>query len=274
MTTKAQLLMSKAQKTVESFCMPWNRTTYRDKGADQFFQAGNLFKSGGEWRAAADAFLRAAENRSAPGDRATDQVQAAQCFNKADDTGFPTHLERPIEYFATHGRFSSAARLEREVAEWFEARGDSRAGLHYARAVQHYENCVPPQIATARPLKIKLGEHASYANGALIFGEVARSLTGYPVLARPFYLRTGLCHLVTQDTVAAQRASLEPRDDLAWESSREYRLLMGLIKAVEESDVAALQTCLRDYDAVTPLDAWHIGICRDIKKSMEEEGIL
>ena len=270
MTAEAQLLMIKAQKTVGSFCMPWNRTAYRDQGADQFFQAGTLFKSGSEWRAAADAFLRAAENRSAPGDRATDQVQAAQCFKKAGDPEFPTHLEKPIEYFAAHGRFSSAARLEREVAEWLEARGDSRAELHYARAVQHYENCVPPQIATARPIKIKLGEQAGYAKGALIFEEVACSLTGYPPLARPFHLRTGLCHLANRDT---HRASLETRD-VGWESSREYRLLASLVTSVEESDVTAFQSCLREYDALTPLDAWHIGICRDIKNGLEEDGVL
>lgn len=59
--------------------------------------------------------------------------------------------------------------------------------------------------------------------------------------------------------------------DMAFESSREYQLLKGVVDCIDQGDVDHFTQLVYDYDKLTRLDAWKTAVLLKVKKSMDSD---
>jgi alpha-soluble NSF attachment protein len=59
--------------------------------------------------------------------------------------------------------------------------------------------------------------------------------------------------------------------DVRFPDSRECKLLENLIQAIENKDVKAFRTALKEYDSISKLDAWKTAVFLVIKNNLEKE---
>lgn len=59
--------------------------------------------------------------------------------------------------------------------------------------------------------------------------------------------------------------------DMRFPDSRECKLLENLIQAIEDKDLKAFRTALKEYDNISKLDAWKTSVFLVIKNNLEKE---
>jgi alpha-soluble NSF attachment protein len=59
--------------------------------------------------------------------------------------------------------------------------------------------------------------------------------------------------------------------DMAFESTREYTLLKGVVDCIDQGDVDHFTQLVYDYDKLTRLDAWKTAVLLKVKKSMDSD---
>lgn len=90
---------------------------------------------------------------------------------------------------------------------------------------------------------------------------------------KEYLLKAGMCHLATNDMVAANRALESYRDlDPSFSQTREHQLLVDLVEAVEEGDQEKFADKLFQYDQMSKLDKWKTTILLRVKEQIEEKG--
>jgi alpha-soluble NSF attachment protein len=84
-----------------------------EEAVECYQRAGNMFKMAKKWNEAGKAFCEAASLHSKAGskhDAATNFVDGANCFKKADAAEAVNCLMKAIEIYTDMGRFTMAAR--------------------------------------------------------------------------------------------------------------------------------------------------------------------
>ena len=115
---------------------------------------------------------------------------------------------------------------------------------------------------------------ADYYKAIEIYEKVAASsisnnLMKYSV--KEYFLKAGICHLATKDTVAVERALASYRDqDPTFASTREHQLLADLHGAIQAGDQDQFTDKLFLFDQTSKLDKWKTAIFVRIKGQIEE----
>ncbi|XP_065068301.1 alpha-soluble NSF attachment protein-like [Rhopilema esculentum] len=253
-----------------------------EDACDLYIRAGNAFKMAKKWSAAGGAFCEAAQiklndlqNKHEAG---TQFVEAANCYRKSDFEEAINCLQRAIEIFTDMGRFTMAAKHHTTMAEIYETNimDLEKAIHHYETAADFYKGEGSSSSGNKCLLKVALysAQLENFAKAISIYEEVAAtslesSLLKYSV--REYFFRAALCNMCI-DMEKAQNAVTKYQEMLpAFEDSREYNLIQGLITAHENEDVDAFTEAVREYDSISRLDQWYTAILLRIKKNITSD---
>ncbi|CAH1955635.1 unnamed protein product [Acanthoscelides obtectus] len=280
---KAQQLVAEAEKKVNSkgfFGSLFGGSSRIEDAVECYQRAANLFKMAKNWQAAGSAFCEAANLHLRSGvrhDAATNYVDAANCYKKADINEAVKCLLKAIDIYTDMGRFTMAAKHHQTIAEMYETEA-----VDYEKAVSHYEQAADffrgeESNSSANKCLLKVAQYAAqlenYEKAIQIYQEVASSALESSLLkysAKEYLFRAALCHLCV-DVLNAQHA-LERYVQMypAFQDSREYKLLRTLIEHIEEQNLDGFTDAVKDYDSISRLDQWYTTILLRIKKQLNE----
>ncbi|OLN92265.1 putative vesicular-fusion protein sec17-like protein [Colletotrichum chlorophyti] len=309
MAQDPRALLQKADKTLASagggFSFFGGREEKYQNAADLYLQAANAFKMQklsqsrpshlprfyrhmirpqvtSRNREAGQAFEKAAQvqtnNLKEPDDAANTLVDAFKAYRKDDPEAAVRCLDVAVNQYCAKGNFRRAAGHKEALGELFETElGDSKRALEsYEAAASWYEG--DNAAALANKLWLKVADVASlegdYYKAIENYEKVAaasinNNLMKYSV--KDYFLRAGICHLATGDTVAARRALEKYTEmDPGFAQQRESMLLHDLLAAVEGNNQEEFTDKLFHYDQVSKLDKWKTTLLVRVKNAIEE----
>jgi len=274
-------LVKKAEKNARGSFMGGAKY---EEAAELFTKAGNTFKISKQWDKAGDAFVRAAECylklKDVNYEAAQNYINAVLCYKKTNVTVAVQCMRRGIEIFKDEGKFSTAAKYQKDLGELFEGQPDPENALDaYQASADLYESSDAPKSASPCLLKVAQlsAQLERYDKAAELYERMAteaidNNLQRYSV--KDYLLRAGLCRLVT-DVVATERALEEYASmDATFASQREYTFLTKLVTSIKNYDEEAFSEAALQYDEISKLDSWKTSILLKIKKQIKEEELL
>ncbi|KAH8940405.1 hypothetical protein BDL97_15G086500 [Sphagnum fallax] len=223
-------------------------------------------------------------------------VDAANCYKKSQPQEAVQMLNLAIAMFEDIGRFSIAAKHYKGIADIYEKEEDIEKAMdYYDRAAQLYfgegidstanqckikvaqfaaelEQCVPVLLLSTSSI-LSVFCAAGYDTAIEIYEDVARqsmnnSLLKYGV--KGYLLNAGLCQICGKDVVGMNNA-LEKYQELdpTFSSTRECKLLMDLVGAIDEVDVVKFTDIVRDYDNMSRIDQWKTTLLLRAKNTLK-----
>ncbi|XP_057981051.1 alpha-soluble NSF attachment protein 2 [Malania oleifera] len=275
----------KAEKKLNGWGLFSNK--YED-AADLYDKAANSFKLAKSWDKAAIANVNLASCHlkvDSKHEAAQAYVDAAVCYKKINIKEAISCLERAINLFLDIGRFNMSARYYKDIAELYENEQNyEQAMANYEKASELFQS--EDVTTSANQCKQKIAQFAAqleqYPRAVEIYEEIAKHSLGNNLLkygVKGHLLNAGLCQLCRGDVVAITN-SLERYQELdpTFSGTREYRFLADLAASVDEEDVAKFTDVVKEFDSMTPLDAWKTTLLLRVKealkaKEMEEDDL-
>ncbi|KAG2175405.1 hypothetical protein INT43_001052 [Umbelopsis isabellina] len=272
---------------------------------------GILLESTDDRVDAGDAFMKAAELHKKVADArfeaSRDYENASKCYKKSKPEGWWIHTFEDDMDFLLYGMNSDllilaavtaikeAIAIDKEMANFrIAAKHHSEVAEIYENdlvdlpgALENWDNAAQLYLADDSPAMVSkctlkaahlaavLGQ---YDNAIEKFESVAAAsvdnqLTKWSV--KEYFLKAGLCHLCTMDTVRVRQAIEKYCNmDVTFESTREHEFLQDIVECVENDEVDLFTQKVYAYDEKTKLDNWKTSILLKIKKSMGEEPSL
>ncbi|KAL8901442.1 MAG: hypothetical protein Q9205_004314 [Flavoplaca limonia] len=288
MAQDPRALLQKADKAAQGagggFSLFGGRTEKWEGAADLYTQAANAFRMQKQGTEAGQAFERAASIQtsklSEPDDAANSLTEAYKSYRKTSPQDAARVLSQAITHYTTKGNFRRAATNQQNLAELYEVEvGDEKAALEaYEVAAGWFEG--DNAEALANKLFLKVGDLAAiageYQKAVEQYEKVAKSSVSNNLMkwsVKDYFLKAGICHLASGDTVATSRALESYRDlDPTFPSTREHQLLVDLAEAVEQGDQEVFAEKLFQYDQLSKLDKWKTTLLLRIKEGIEEKG--
>jgi len=276
---KARDLLLLAQKKLNS----WFGSNKYEEAAEIYTKAANLFKIDKKLEEAADAFNKAADCyiKSDSGFyAASSYVNAANCLKKINLNEAVRNMSAAVNIYKEDGKFSMAAKYEKEIAELCEPEDVEKAIVHYQLAADYYEG--ENASTSANSCLLKVAQYSAqlekYDKAIEIFEQVAKNSLDSAALkwnVREYYFKAGLCHLcyglIHGDAESAKMA-LEKYQELdpSFSIQRECKLLKELLEAVSNRDPDAFTNAVAEFDSISKLDAWKTTILLRIKESIKQ----
>jgi len=277
---KAEEYVIRADKKLSSWITGASKW---EDAAELYTKAANLFKMEKKWDNAASAYSKASEchiKLQSKYEAASSYVQAAGCHKKSNSSEAMLCLRQAIEFYLDDGKFGTAGKYQKELAELYESNVDvDNALAAYQLAADYYEAEGSTNSTHDCLLKVALlsAQLERYDRAIELYEQIAAgsvdTLRKWSV--KDYLLRAGLCHLAKQDIVATDRA-LERYQDMSasFSSERECKFLQDILEAVKNYDVPKFTAIVGEYDSITRLDAWKTSILLKVKKSLDGEGEL
>mmetsp|Transcript_1619 Transcript_1619/g.5269 ORF Transcript_1619/g.5269 Transcript_1619/m.5269 type:complete len:260 (+) Transcript_1619:86-865(+) len=123
---RARALVEKAEKKLSSWSLFSSGSKFED-ASEMYVKAANLFKVAKCWNDAGMCFEKAAGCHlkcDSPHEAATAYTEAANCYKKTDAKMAVLQYKEAVGIQIDLGRFQSAAKLQKEIAELHEAEGN------------------------------------------------------------------------------------------------------------------------------------------------------
>ncbi|KAJ9453319.1 Alpha-soluble NSF attachment protein 2 [Diplonema papillatum] len=285
MSSKGQELFDQAEKKLKKWFSFSNK--YEEAG-ELFSKAAHAFKVAKEWKSAGTAFMRCSDCHHHNGDSydCTEAlVEAAKCFKKVRAEDTELCYKTAIDMQCDEGRFSQAAKLQKELAEYY------KEGEDYDKAVEAYKKAVDYFAGE---------EQTTSANTALlevakIYAEVLsmpeEAIRAYETVAKAYlqhgsmkYQVKGIimqCMMARFSMVKSHNAEEMGsllRDalgrysemDIQFAGTRECELLEMIVQAVCDEDPATVSKAAAAYEDFKKLDDYQVGTLLYLKKTLEE----
>jgi len=282
---KAEEIMKAADKKgkggITSF---FGGSSKYEEAAEMYTKAANLFKMSKKWDRSGEAYTKAAEchlKLQSKHEAATNYIAAANCYKKSNVSDATMCLKQAIEFYTDEGRFSIAAKHQKELAELFESESDLENAISaYQLAADYYEGEGSSSSANQCLLKVALfsAQVERYDKAIELYEQVAAASIDNNLLkwsVKEYFLRAGLCHLAKGDMVSAERATERYQDmDATFSSQRECKFLVELLNACKGYDVEAFTAAVVEFDSISKLDSWKTSILLKIKNAIKEEDQL
>ncbi|KAF2143879.1 uncharacterized protein K452DRAFT_285920 [Aplosporella prunicola CBS 121167] len=288
MAQDPRALLQKADKAIASagsgFSLFGGRTEKYENAAELYIQAANAFRLQKQAKEAGLAFERAAaiqqNNLNEPDDAANTLTEAFKTYKKTDPEDAARCLDSAINHYTMKGNFRRAATWKQNLAELYEVEvGDQKRSMEaYEVAAGWYEN--DNAEALANKLYLKVADLAAlegdYYKAIENFERVAKSSINNNLMkwsVKEYLLKSGICHLATNDMVGCNRALESYRDlDHTFGSTRENQLLTDLAEAVDAGDQEMFSEKLFQFDQMSKLDKWKTTLLLRVKSGIEEKG--
>lgn len=276
--------MAQAEKKVKGgvFSMFGNAQLRYEEGAELYTRAANLFKLAKNHTEAAQAFKLAADCQLKAGSKheaASALVSGAKALQKSVPLESIELYREAVDLFTDEGRFSIAAKHQKEIAELYEAEGQVEPSIAaFQQAADFFEGENSQTNANNCLLKVAnmSAQLEQYDKAIELYEQVAKGSLDNNLLkwgVKDYFFRAVLCHLANGDDVAAKQALEKYSDwDPTFGSTRESKFLAAIITAAEEYDVEAFTDAVVEYDSVSKLDAWKTSFLLKIKKAVRQEG--
>jgi len=280
---KAEELLERADKKLKGFSLFGGSSKWED-ASDMYTKAANLFKMEKKWDRAGEAYTKASEchlKLQSKHEAASNYINAANCYKKSNVTEAMACLRQAIEFYTDEGRFSIAAKHQKELAELYESSSDlENAIAAYQLAADYYEGESSSSSANQCLLKVALfsAQLERYDKAIELYEQIAAASIDNNLLkwsVKDYLFRAGLCHLAKGDIVSAERALERYQDmDASFSSQRECKFLQEIVKACREYDVEAFTGAVVEFDSISKLDSWKTTVLLKIKQSIKEEDQL
>ncbi|KAK9699968.1 hypothetical protein RND81_08G207800 [Saponaria officinalis] len=275
---QAQELEKKAEKKLSGWGLFSNK---QEDAADLYDKAANYYKLAKSWDQAGAVYLKLANchlKMDSKHEAANAYTEAGHAYKKTSMKEAASCLEQSVNCFLEIGRLSMAARYCKEIAELYE--GDQnldQAILWYEKAADLFQS---EEVSTsANQCRQKIAQYAAqleqYPKAIEIYEDIARQSLNSTLLkygVKGHLLNAGICHLCKGDTVSITNALDKYQDmDPTFTGTREYRLLSDLASAVDEQDVGKFTDVLKEFDSMTPLDAWKTTLFLRVKDKLKAQ---
>ncbi|KAL1559292.1 alpha-soluble NSF attachment protein-like [Salvia divinorum] len=260
---------------------------YED-ASDLFEKAANSYKLAKSWDQAGAVYVKLANchlKLDSKHEAANSYAEAAHCYKKSNIRESISCLEQSVNLFLDIGRLNMSARYYKEIAELHEQEQNFEQAIdYYERAADLFQS--EDVTTSANQCKQKVSQFAAqleqYQKAIDIFEEIARQSLNNNLLkygVKGHLLNAGICQLCKGDVVAINKA-LERYQELdpTFSGTREYKLLAELAAAIDEEDVTKFTDAVKEFDSMTPLDAWKTTLLLRVKealkaKEMEEDDL-
>lgn len=281
---KGDELFAQAEKRLKGGFSFFGGTAKFEDAVELYTRAGNAYKISKNWDKAGGAFTKAAEchlKLQSNHEAAQSYISASLCYKKTNITTAVMCMKQGIEFYTEQGRFSIAAKHQKELAELYEDQSDlDNAIAAYQTAADFYEGENSSTAANQCLLKVALfsAQLERFDKAIELYEQIAAGSIDNNMLkwsVKDHFLRAGLCHLAKGDVVAAERAVERYMDmDATFSSQRECKFLQDLVAACKNYDVEAFTNAVVEFDSISKLDSWKTSILLKVKNSIKEEDTL
>lgn len=278
---RALEFITKGDKALNKFSLFGGDSKY-ENAKELYQKAANQYKVEKLWSEAGDAFVKVAEceiKMKSQHEAASTFKDAASCFKKSNPEEAYIYFNEAITLYCEIGRFTTAGKLEKEIAEIHEGEGETEEAIeHYQKAADYFTG--EDQHSAANPCLLKVAyfsaELEKYESPIEIFEDIGKASLASNLLkfnAKSHFLDAGILKIVSGDTVAANLAIQKYTDlDYTFASSRECQFLVDLVAAVEAFDEAAFTDHVFNYDNISKLVPWRITMLLRVKEKLKSDG--
>jgi len=281
---KAEEWIEKADKKLKGgvFGSMFSGGSSKYEDASEWYAKGaNLYKVAKKWDQAGSAFIKAAEcnlKGQSKHEAATNYVNAANCYKKNNTVEAVNCFKSAIDLYTDEGRFSIAAKHQKELAELYEGEMDFEHALEcYQVAADFFDG--ENSTASANGCLAKVAQYAAqlekYDRAIEVYEDIAKKSLDNNLLkwgAKDNFFKAILCYLCSGDAITAKRQLEKYQEmDYTFGSQRECKFLQEIIAANENFDVEAFTQAVVEYDSITKLDQWKTTILLRIKNLIKKE---
>ncbi|KAJ4979245.1 hypothetical protein NE237_010025 [Protea cynaroides] len=272
---RGQEFEKKAEKKLTGWKL-FGGSKYED-ASELYEKAASSYKLAKSWDKAGSAYIKVADchlKSESKHEAVSSYVDAAKCYYKTSPKEAIACLTMAVYLSKEIGRFNIAGRHCKEIGELCEKELDfEQAIVFYEQAVDMFES--EESTAPANQCKKKIAQFAAqmeqYQKAIVIYEDIARqSMNNNKYSFKGYTLNAGICQLCRGDLVAINNA-LERYQELdpTFRGTREYKLLADLAAAINEEDVARFTNVIKEFDSVTPLDAWRTTLLLRVKQAVK-----
>ncbi|KAG0006893.1 hypothetical protein BGZ65_002200 [Modicella reniformis] len=286
---EAQELVARADKRASSSTwLPFSSfssTSKFEEAAELYTKAANIYKMAKRWKESGDTFCKAADMQLKMNDKdeaASSFINASKSYKKSSPQDAIATLEQAIIILTEKGRFQPAAKHKEDIASIYESEliDLEKAMMAYETAADWY--AAESSTALSHKCMLKVGTFAAqlghYDKAIEKFETVAHDNLDNQLMKwslKEYFLKAGLCHIASGDTVSAHNAVGRYCEmDVTFSATRESQFLQSILSAVDNSDVNQFTTSVVEFDQLTKLDNWKTKILLEIKKSIGNETLI
>jgi len=275
---KARELIAKADKKLASW-FSFSGSKYED-AEELYKKAANQLKVAKSWDEAGATFEKAAAcnlKLQSAHDVATCYQEAAGCYRKTNVPKAVSCFKEVVNLHIDLGRFTMAAKAQKEIGELLESEGDSQGAIaELTTAAEYYAQ--EESHSQANQILLKVAGLAAvakdYTRAIEIYEQVGITSLESTLLrfsVKDYLLRAGICRLATGEIGAAVNA-LERYEglDASFSTTREGIFLRKLVGAYENLDELEFTDVVREYDEVSRLDAQKTTLLLEIKTKIKD----
>lgn len=280
---KADDLVVQAEKKLNAFFTFGNR---QEEACELFEKAANLYKVAKKFKKAGDTFIKTVSchlKLSSKYDAARAYQDAANCFRKKHQDDCVKALQNAVSLFCECGKFSQAAKIEKDMGEMLEkSKKYESAAHHFKLAAEYYEGENSKSTATTCLAKVAhlYGLIKKYSDAVEIYEEVADNALEDKLLswgAKDYLFKALICRLASMKSVEENLGDVKTAiedykdKDMRFGDSRECKLIETLVAALEKEDIKKYKRELKKYDDISKLDPWKTSIFLAIKEAAEKQ---
>ncbi|CAH0557424.1 unnamed protein product [Brassicogethes aeneus] len=262
----------------KSFLQSLFGTNKTDQAIDYYQRSGNLFKMLKNWKEASYVFSEAAELQVKIGneyDAGNSFVNAANCSKKYDLEKAIYYLFRAIEIYASLGKFATAAKYHKTIAELYHENQEIEKALkQYEQAAEYYKN--EDNLCAAKACLIIVAEQNAlredYAKAIQLFEQVADYELNSNLLkysAKDRFFQAALCQLCLDDAQVPRMIEKFNIKCPFFGGSREEGFINLLCKSIECNNLEEFNFQVKTYDSVSKFSTWYISVLLKIKRRIE-----
>jgi len=260
-----------------------NLTKSKDKfveAAELFAKAANFYKLAKKLDLAASAYAKAGDCYNSYGskhDAATSYNSAGQAVRKINVDDAVQYMTQALKIQLDEGRFTSAAKGYKDIAEVCEAEQDlKRAVEFYMKAGELYEgenNSTANANGCFQKAAAFYAQIDEFEKGAELWEKVASNAADNRLLEfslREYLLKAAFCRMAMGDAVGVKR-SLDKYSQqyFKWNNSTEARFVAELASAIENFDQDAFRAAVQEFDSTNKLDQWKTSILAKIQTTIQ-----
>ena len=279
---KANKHLQDAEKFINNWRVAANAPNIKFEDATTAYQkAAEAFRTVSKWQEACDAYAAAADIQLRMGcaeeaaSFASEAAEAAVKFNPADAVVF---YRNAISLFCEVGRFGTAGRLQKKLAEWYEEdRNYDECIDQYRQASDYYLGDGMVQQSDLCLLKCAYyqGLMEEFDDAAEIYANVGLRCLDHNLIkfnARDYFLRCGLVMLAAGEThhrkLKKYLMKFKHRDP-SFCYSRECLFLENLLAMHGSSNIHVFADHVYDFDNVSHLDSWCLEMLYELKTQVQ-----
>jgi len=274
---RADELIAKAQKRLSSWSLFGGNK--HEEACEMFVKAANLYKVSKQWDQAGDAFEKAAGchlKLDSAHEAATTYTDAANCYKKTNAEQALLLYKEAIALQIDLGRFTTAAKLQKEVAELYDSENQPEKAMEaFQTAADYYIG--EESTSQANQCLLKVAGFATltlnFKRAVEIYEQVAMSSLDNSLLkfsVKDYLLCAGMCQLALGNIDNALQALERYKSwDVTFASTREGSFLDAIARAYEALDEDDFTDKVREFDEISRLNAQKVSILIEVKKHLK-----